>query len=138
MSETINITGAAQIQVGTGSAGAMEILGYTRDGAIVRLQDYFLDVKTDDTGGEPRPGEEIERKRLAEQRGYAGQRQQELVQPVMDKINQVIEQIRAEGAYTLIFDVSAGGVVAADPGLDLTQEVIRRLKAAAPPATPGR
>lgn len=70
--------------------------------------------------------------RLAAIDQRAGQRQQELVQPVMDKINQVIEQIRAEGNYTIIFDVSSGGVVAADPGLDLTPEVIRRLRAAAP------
>src|SRR5687768_18193782 len=35
--------------------------------------------------------------RLAAIDQRAGQRQQELVQPVMDKINQVIEQIRAEG-----------------------------------------
>jgi outer membrane protein len=75
--------------------------------------------------------------RLAAIDQRAGQRQQELVQPVMDKINQVIEVIRAEGGYSLIFDVSAGGVVAADPGLDLTPEVIRRLKAAATP-TAGR
>src|SRR5690606_8611570 len=61
--------------------------------------------------------------RLAAIDQRAGQRQQELVQPVMDKINQTIEQIRAEGSYTLIFDVAAGGVVAADPALDLTQEV---------------
>lgn len=75
--------------------------------------------------------------RLAAIDQRAGQRQQELVQPVMDRINQVIEQMRSEGSYALIFDVSAGGVVAADPGLDLTAEVIRRLKAAATP-TAGR
>ena len=73
--------------------------------------------------------------RLAAIDQRAGQRQQELVQPVMDRINQTIEQVRAEGSYALIFDVAAGGVVAADPALDLTQEVIRRLQAA---ATAGR
>ena len=74
-----------------------------------------------------------ERLTAIDQRG--GQRQQELVQPVMDKINQAIEVVRAEGSYSLILDVAAGGVVAADPALDLTQEVIRRLQAA---ATAGR
>ena len=59
----------------------------------------------------------------------AGLRQQELVQPVMDRINTVIEEIRAEGSYALIVDVSSGAVVAADPLLDLTQEVIARLQA---------
>ena len=73
--------------------------------------------------------------RLAAIDQRAAQRQQELVQPVMDKINQTIEVIRAEGSYALILDVAAGGVVAADPALDLTQEVIRRLQAA---ATAGR
>ena len=62
----------------------------------------------------------------------AGQRQQQLVQPVMDKVNKVIEEIRAEGSYSFIFDVAGGSIIAADPKLDLTQEVLRRLKAATP------
>ena len=68
--------------------------------------------------------------RLAAIDQRAGQRQQELVQPVMDRINQTIEVVRAEGSWSLILDVAAGGVVAADPALDLTQEIIRRLQAA--------
>jgi outer membrane protein len=60
----------------------------------------------------------------------AGQRQQQLVQPVMDRVNKVIEEIRAEGSYSFIFDVAAGSIIAADPRLDLTQEVLRRLRAA--------
>lgn len=59
----------------------------------------------------------------------AAQRQQELVQPIMERINAVIEQIRREGGYTMVFDVAAQGIIAADPGLDLTPEVIRRLQA---------
>ena len=61
----------------------------------------------------------------------AGLRQQELVQPVMDRVNAAIEEIRAEGNYALIVDVSSGAVVAADPQLDLTQEVLARLNAEA-------
>src|SRR4051812_8700670 len=71
--------------------------------------------------------------RLAAIDQTAGKRQQELVQPVMDKINKIIETIRSEGSYAVIFDVASGGVVAADPGLDLTAEVIRRLKAESAP-----
>jgi Skp family chaperone for outer membrane proteins len=48
----------------------------------------------------------------------------------MDKVNTVIETIRAEGDYHLILDLAAGSIVAADPSLDLTQEVIARLPAA--------
>ncbi len=59
----------------------------------------------------------------------AARRRAELVQPVMDRITEVIEQLREEGAYSLILDVAAGSIVSADPALDLTQEVIGRLEA---------
>jgi outer membrane protein len=61
----------------------------------------------------------------------AQQRQRELEQPVMDRINAVIDSIRTEGHYTFILDQANGSVVSADPSFDLTQEVIRRLKAQA-------
>ncbi|MGH7719933.1 MAG: OmpH family outer membrane protein [Gemmatimonadaceae bacterium] len=62
------------------------------------------------------------------------QREQDLVRPIMQQVNTIINTIRAEGRYTLIFDVggSAGVVVAADSSLDLTQQVITRLRAASP------
>lgn len=55
------------------------------------------------------------------------QRQQQLVQPIMTRISQTIEQIRKEGQYAMIFDVSAGALISADPALDLTQQVLQRL-----------
>lgn len=69
--------------------------------------------------------------RISELEQQAGARQAELVQPVMERINAVIEDIRADGAYSMIFDVAAQGIIAADPTLDLTAEVIRRLQAGA-------
>ncbi len=66
----------------------------------------------------------------------AEQRRAELVQPVMDRITVIIETVRGEGQYSLILDVAAGSIIAADTTLDLTSEVIRRLGAAAPAATP--
>ncbi len=70
-------------------------------------------------------------KRVQELDQQAAQRRAQLVQPVMDKITKVIEKIREEGNYSLILDVAAGSIISADPSLDLTQEVIRRLKAEA-------
>jgi len=64
------------------------------------------------------------------------QRQAELVEPVMERINAVIEQLRAEGNYSLIFDVAAQGIISADPTLDLTAEVVRRLLAASAQTAP--
>jgi outer membrane protein len=58
----------------------------------------------------------------------AERRQQEIVQPVMERINQVIEELRVEGQYTIILDIASGAILAADQGLDLTQELIRRLQ----------
>lgn len=68
-------------------------------------------------------------RRVQELDQLAAQRQSEVVQPIMDRINTVIEQIRMEGDYTIIFDVSTGAIIAADPDLDLTEQVIERLGA---------
>ena len=69
--------------------------------------------------------------RISELEQQAGLRQAELVEPVMERINTVIEDIRADGSYSIIFDVAAQGIIAADPALDLTAEVVRRLQAGA-------
>ncbi|MBI4409789.1 MAG: OmpH family outer membrane protein [Gemmatimonadetes bacterium] len=61
----------------------------------------------------------------------AEKRQAELVQPIMAKIQQVISDLRKEGGYTVIFDAAAAGIVAADPALDITEQVLTRLKATA-------
>ena len=63
----------------------------------------------------------------------ANQRRAALIQPVMDNITAVIEELREEGSYSLILDAAAGSIVSADPALDLKQEVITRLQAAADP-----
>ena len=59
-------------------------------------------------------------------------RQQDLIKPIMDKINVVLDALRKEGNYTIIFDTASGSIVAADPAADLTETVVARLKAAAP------
>ena len=61
--------------------------------------------------------------------GEMGQRRNALIEPVMQQINTVIEDIRKEGGYSLIFDVAAGAILAVDPSLDVTPEVLRRLSA---------
>jgi outer membrane protein len=58
------------------------------------------------------------------------QRQFELVQPMMAQIREVLDAIRNEDGYTMIFDVAAegGSIVAADKNLDITDRVVARLK----------
>ena len=48
----------------------------------------------------------------------------------MDEISRVIEALRVEQSYHIIFDVAAGSIIAADPTLDITDEIVRRLQAA--------
>ena len=64
-------------------------------------------------------------------------RQQELVQPIMDKINKILEDVRKEKGISMIVDGSQQGVIiAADTTLDLTREILARLKAQGPAAPP--
>lgn len=60
----------------------------------------------------------------------ADQRQRELMAPLQDRIQAVIDGIRAERNLGLVFDVAAPGsnIVAADPALDLTGLIVRRLQ----------
>lgn len=61
----------------------------------------------------------------------AQQRQAELIRPIMEKINTIIEQVRSENGYSMVLDAGnqSGVVVAADSTLDITDKVIARLKA---------
>ena len=63
-------------------------------------------------------------------------RQAQLVKPIMERVQAVIESIRAEDNYAVILDVGAqvSVVVAADKRLDLTDRVLARLKSQGIPA----
>lgn len=60
MTATPHAAGAALVSVGTGSAGALETLGYTRQGVDVRSQAFFVDVPGDENGGDQGPPIEIQ------------------------------------------------------------------------------
>jgi outer membrane protein len=66
--------------------------------------------------------------RVEEMEMEASQRRQQLVEPILDRMSEAIEEIRTEGQYTMIFDVASRAIIAADPELDLTNQVIRRLR----------
>jgi outer membrane protein len=59
--------------------------------------------------------------------GLAAKRNQELTQPIVDKINQVLEELAKEQGYLMIFDVANADIVYADKSLDLTEVVLQRL-----------
>jgi outer membrane protein len=70
--------------------------------------------------------------RAQELQQKAQQRQGELLAPLETRVNSVIDSVRVEGSYAFIFDVSSGnsGIIAADRSLDLTDQVIGRIKGA--------
>jgi outer membrane protein len=65
-------------------------------------------------------------------------RQEELMAPIMEQVNKVIQDIRNEDGYAFIFDSGAQVplIVSADKNLDITQRVIDRLKTLGPPRLP--
>ena len=62
-------------------------------------------------------------------------KQQELMAPITDLVKKVIDDIKDEGGYAMIFDNAPGAsnIVAADKNLDLTDKIISRLKATPAP-----
>jgi len=64
-------------------------------------------------------------------------RQAQLVKPIMERVQNVIEAIRAEDGYAVILDVGSqvSLVVAADKRLDLTDRVLARLRSQSPAPT---
>ena len=59
--------------------------------------------------------------------GLAAKRNKELTQPIVDKINRIIEVIAKEQGLNMVFDVANANIVYADKGLDLTELVLTRL-----------
>lgn len=57
----------------------------------------------------------------------AAERQAELMQPIMEQVNTVIGELREERGYTMVFDLAAGAIIAADTTLNITDTVLARL-----------
>ncbi len=59
----------------------------------------------------------------------AQQRQGELVQPILDRVKQAIEELRIEGGYSFVFNADQGStIVAMDKNLDITDRVLAKLR----------
>ena len=60
--------------------------------------------------------------------GEAYRLRQQLLEPVIDKINVAIHKIGDDGGYDFIFDTINGNLLHADPKYDLTDQVIEELE----------
>lgn len=76
--------------------------------------------------------------RAQEMQQQAQGRQEELMAPIMEQVNKVIQDVRAEDGYAFIFDSGAQVpfIVSADKNLDITTRVIDRLKSLGAPKLP--
>jgi outer membrane protein len=54
-------------------------------------------------------------------------KREELLQPILDRVNEAIEQVAKEENYTYIFDSSAGVLLYADESTDVTTKVKAKL-----------
>ena len=64
----------------------------------------------------------------------AAQKQNELLGPVMQRIEQAISAVRQEGGFAILLDAATDAIVSADTTLDVTQQVLARLQAQANPS----
>jgi len=76
--------------------------------------------------------------RAQEMQQQAQARQEELMAPIMEQVNKVIQDVRAEDGYAFIFDSGAQVpfIVSADKNLDITTRVIDRLRTLGTPKLP--
>lgn len=59
--------------------------------------------------------------------GEAARKNEELLKPILDKVNAIIRQYGEQEKYTMIFDTSNTGIAYASPGADLTEKIIQRV-----------
>lgn len=92
-------------------------------------------VRRDARGKSIRDTEAAFSQRATDLNNQMQQRQADLARPLMDQVSHVLDEVRTQGGYTMIFDVGAQGsaLVSADKSLDLTDTVLTRLKALGPP-----
>jgi hypothetical protein len=55
-----HINGPALVYVGTGSSGALELLGFTKDGVDVRVTEHSKTIQTDLFGGDEGPPQDMQ------------------------------------------------------------------------------
>ncbi|MXX71952.1 MAG: OmpH family outer membrane protein [Gemmatimonadetes bacterium] len=118
----------------------LQLLGSGFQSALAEFQQQAKSMNTEalqNRQQELASSEQAIQRRQQELELQLAQRQQELLQPINDRITAIIEEIRVEGNYAVILDASSGAIVAADPALDITQDVLTRLQAADTPGSGG-
>lgn len=107
----------------------------TLSNAVAKFEEQSVMLSASNRATERKKLEDMEarmRTREQELQQRAQTRRQELLDPIEERVMSVIEGVRAEGNYAVVFDVTAQSstIVAADKARDLTARVVERLRAA--------
>jgi Skp family chaperone for outer membrane proteins len=78
------------------------------------------------------------RRRSDSLRTLAGRRQDDILQPIIDAVNKVLQDVLLEQGYAVILDLDSDGhsVVAFDKNLDITETVLAKVRRITPPPMP--
>jgi outer membrane protein len=106
---------------------------------VQELETKYRDLQKKEQSGEISPKAlEEEARKLKEQEAQLGQyeqemqkqlvaKRQEVLQPILDKVNDIIKQVAKENQFTYVFDASSGVILFADETLDITKMVKAKL-----------
>ncbi len=64
--------------------------------------------------------------------GIVAKRNQELTQPIVEKINRILEKLAEAEGYGVVFDIASANIVYAKKDFDLTDRVLEELNKIAP------
>jgi outer membrane protein len=59
--------------------------------------------------------------------GMAARRNKELTQPIVERINKILERLSEQEGYSLVFDIANANIVYAKKEFDLTERVLEEL-----------
>lgn len=106
---------------------------------LTGLESKYKDLQRKEAQGELSPKQlETEAQNIKAEEAKIGQfeqdmqkqlmtKQEELMKPVIDKINDAIQAVAKEGGYTYIFDAIGGFILYADENQDVTAQVKAKL-----------
>lgn len=97
------------------------------DAERVLLSDEAKRQREDEIMAKETAIRELQKKRFGPD-GNLFKKRQELVQPIQTQVYKAIEAMMEEKGFEIILDKTADGVLASNPKLDRTQDVIAKLK----------
>lgn len=94
---------------------------------MVLLSDEAKRQREDEIMSKENAVRELQKKRFGPE-GDLFKKRQELVQPIQEQVYRAIQRLMEEKGFEIILDKASDGVLASDPKLDRTSEVVSKLR----------